>query len=155
MYKKIMVPLDGSEPAEVVLPHVEAFIKGFNISDVILVRVLEPDTASAQISEVQDIKKQERAKEKQKKDSAKEYLNQISERLKQEETLVHSEVLAGRVAESLVDYTDSSDIDLIIMASRGRSGITRWLMGSVADKLFRSASGPIFMVKATGVESGV
>ncbi len=42
MYKKIMVPLDGSELAECVLPHVEAFIKGFKISNVILVRVLEP-----------------------------------------------------------------------------------------------------------------
>ncbi|MFO7990613.1 MAG: universal stress protein [Desulfotignum sp.] len=153
MYKKIMVPLDGSELAEVVLPHVEAFIKGFDISDVILVRVLEPDTTSVQISKVQDIKKQATAHEyeKQKKDSAKEYLNQISERLKQEETLVHSEVFVGRVAESLIDYTDSNDIDIIIMASRGRSGITRWLMGSVADKLFRSASVPVFMVKATGI----
>ena len=43
MYKKIMIPLDGSELAECVLPHVEAFIKGFNTSDVILVRVVEPE----------------------------------------------------------------------------------------------------------------
>jgi len=42
MYKKMMVPLDGSELAECVLPHVDAFIKGFNLSDVILVRVIEP-----------------------------------------------------------------------------------------------------------------
>ncbi len=46
MYKKIMVPLDGSELAECVLPHVEAFIKGFKISNVILVRVLEPEISN-------------------------------------------------------------------------------------------------------------
>jgi nucleotide-binding universal stress UspA family protein len=60
--------------------------------------------------------------------------------------------LIGDVAENLADYADSNDIDLIIMATHGHSGITRWVMGSMADKLFRSASVPVFMVRATEVK---
>lgn len=142
MYKKIMVPLDGSELAESVLPHVEAFIKKFNINDVILVRVLEKHP-----TEAVDLKTEEQSKA-----SAKEYLTQVSERLKQEGTAVHPEVIVGRVAEGLVDYIGSNDIDLVIMASRGQSGITRWVMGSVADKVFRSAKVPVLMVRATEVK---
>ncbi len=149
MYKKIMVPLDGSVLAECVLPHVQAFIKGFNINDVILVRVLEPATPSEQIGTGDtDLKNIQETKE-QKKAEAKEYLSKIAEHIKHEGTSIHSEVLVGKVAETLVDYTDPSDIDLIIMASRGRTGITRWVMGSVADKVFRSTSVPVFMVRAT------
>lgn len=147
MYKKIMVPLDGSELAESVLSHVEAFIKGFNINDVILVRVQEPDAPSEQIRTDPDVLEKARETEKRKKADAEKYLNKIAEHLKREGTSIHSEVLGGKVADSLIDYTDSNDIDLIIISSRGLTGITRWVMGSVADKVFRSAKVPVLMVR--------
>ena len=154
MYKKIMVPLDGSELAECVLPHVEAFIKGFNISEVILARVVEPEALPYRGEGAIDPELMAQ-RDADRKSSAKDYLNQIGERLKHEGTAVHAEVIVGRVTEGLADYAERSDIDLFIMATHGRSGITRWVMGSVAEKLLRSASVPVFMVRAPGAKGGV
>lgn len=155
MYKKIMIPLDGSELAECVLPHVEAFIKGFSIRDVLLVRVIEPVKPDLRVYDnifdeefIGQAQKIWRDVEKQERTSAKEYLDKVSERLQQKGSTVHPEVLVGDVARKLADYTESNNIDLIIMASHGHSGVKRWIMGSVAEKLFRSVSLPVFMVRA-------
>lgn len=162
MYNKIMVPLDGSELAECVLPHLEAFIKGFSITDVRLVRVMEPVKPDVRIYDntfsdelIRQAQKIWKDLERQGKASAKNYLNKVSEHLKQKGTTIHSEVLIGDVAESLSDYAESNDIDLIIMATHGYSGIKRWIMGSVAEKIFRSASVPVFMVRPAAVKGGV
>lgn len=158
MYKKIMVPLDGSELAECVLPHVRAFVNAFGINDVLLIRVIEPVKPDLRVYDnifdeefIQQAQKIWRDVEKQEKTSAKAYLDQISDRIKQKGSTIHSEVLVGDVAKSLADYTESNDIDLIIMATHGHSGVKRWIMGSVADKLLRSSSLPVFMVRAAGV----
>ena len=143
MYKKIMVPLDGSEVAECVLPHVEAFIKGFNTSDVSLVRVvglempyngeyaIAPDLLAKRGSETESL--------------AKDYLNKIVNQLKREGVALHAEVIVGRVTESLTDYAMKNDIDLILIATHGLSGVTRWVRGSVADKILRSAKVPVLI----------
>jgi len=154
MYKKIMVPLDGSELAECVLPHVEAFIKGFNISDLILVRVVEPETLPYRIEggvDPQIIAE----KEATRKSAAKNYLEGIVKRFSREGTAVHSEVIIGRVTESLADHAEENDVDVFIIATHGRSGVTRWVMGSVADKLLRSARVPVLMVRAPGAKGGM
>ena len=162
MYKKILVPLDGSELAECVLPHVEAFIKGFNIRDVILVRVMEPVKPDVRVYDnifndefIRQAQKIWSDVEQQGKTAIKDYLIKISERLKQKGTAIHSEVLVGDAAKKLADYSDANDIDLIVMATHGHSGIKRWIMGSVAEKLFRSASTPVLMVRAAEVKGGV
>ncbi|MFC1867174.1 universal stress protein [Thermodesulfobacteriota bacterium] len=153
MYKKIMVPLDGSELAECVLPHLEAFIKGDNTIDVSLVRVVSlempyngeyaiaPDLLAKRESETESL--------------AKDYLNKIVNRLKREGAALHAEVIVGRVTESLADYAMKNDIDLIIIATHGRSGITRWVRGSVSDKVLRSAKVPVLMVRAPGTKGGL
>lgn len=162
MYKKIMVPLDGSKLAECVMPHVESFIEGFNISDVLLVRVLEPVKPDLRVYDnifdeefIRQAKKMWKDVEKQEQTSAQGYLYQISERLEQKGTTVHSEVLIGDAAKELADYAESNDSDLIIMASHGHSGIKRWIMGSVTEKLFRSASMPVLVVQAPGFKGGL
>ena len=153
MYKKIMVPLDGSELAECVLPNVEAFIKGFNTSDVIFVRVVRPerresgeDFIGIELS---------RKMELEAISVAEHYLNKIIEQLKNGGAALHSEVIVGRVTETLVDYSMKNDIDLIIIATHGYSGITRWVRGSVADRILRSADVPILMVRAPGTKGGI
>ena len=159
MYRKIMVPLDGSELAECVLPHVEAFIKGFNISDVLLVRVLEPVKPDVRVYDnifneefIRQAQKIWSDVEQQGKTEARNYLTKVSEGLRQKGTTVNAEVLIGDVAKKLADYTESNDIDLIIMATHGHSGIKRWIMGSVAERLLRSADMPVFMVRADEVK---
>ncbi len=59
-----------------------------------------------------------------------------------------AEVLVGQVADRLVDYIDANKIDLVLIATHGRSGISRWVRGSVADKVLRSSHAPVLMVRA-------
>jgi nucleotide-binding universal stress UspA family protein len=154
MYRKIMVPLDGSELAECVLPHVEAFMKGFNLSDVILVRVVEPEMPSYR-GEPRIDPKIMAQREEDRKSLAKDYLAKVANRLQSEGTTVRGEVLVGRVTESLTDYAEKNDIEIILIATHGRSGVTRWVRGSVADKILRSANVPVLMVRAPGTKGGI
>ena len=155
MYTKVMVPLDGSELAECVLPHVEAFIKGFSPQSMIFVRVVEPmqvgtgghyDTARLVNINEEENKRQE---------SAREYLNEVTARLTHPGTEFKVEVLRGRVAERLVDFADENQIDLVLIATHGRSGVSRWVRGSIADRILRSFHAPVFMVRAPGSKGGV
>lgn len=153
MYKKIMVPLDGSELAECVLPHVEAFIQGYNIPNVTLVRVEEPESPYHGEYSIDHAILAER--ESAGKSLALDYLNQILDRLKHDGTALKAEVLVGRVSESLSDYAEENGIDLILIATHGRSGVTRWVRGSIADKILRSSKAPVLMVRAPGTERGI
>lgn len=153
MYNKIMVPLDGSDLAECVLTHVDGFVTGSQVKTVIFVRVIEPTrylaaspTASPQFSQTM----QENAKmaEEEEKSSAKKYLKGVLSRVKQGEIKYKTDVLVGKVADSLVDYVDVNEIDLVLIATHGRSGISRWVRGSIADRVLRSSRAPVLMVRA-------
>ncbi|CAB1056779.1 hypothetical protein D1BOALGB6SA_1518 [Olavius sp. associated proteobacterium Delta 1] len=154
MYKKIMVPLDGSELAECVLPHVEAFIEGCQVNHFVFVRVVEPPatfySGDYPISP-EVMKERETAGEK----IARDYLDQVVSRLAYESTELHSEVLVGNVADSLADFAEIKEFDLILIATHGRSGVNRWVRGSIADKVLRSSNIPVLMVRAPGSEGGI
>ena len=154
MYEKIMVPLDGSELAECVLPHLKGFIKGCHVSNVVFVRVVVPPVL---LHYGEDLIRPEIYEETESamQSAAKDYLDQIKNRLKYEGTELHSEVLVGRVADSLADYTEKNDIDLILIATHGRSGVTRWVRGSIADKILRYSNVPVLMVRAPGTKGGI
>ena len=149
-----MVPLDGSELAECVLPHVEGLIKGCHVGHVVFVRVVQPHMPS-HYGEVPISPESYEKTESARKSEAKDYLDQIKNRLKYEGTELHSEVLVGRVADSLADYTEKNDIDLILIATHGRSGVTRWVRGSIADKILRSSNVPVLIVRAPGTKGGI
>jgi nucleotide-binding universal stress UspA family protein len=151
----MMVPLDGSELAECVLPHVEAFVKGFNLSDVILVRVVEPEAVSYRHMLPKETPTMAAQREADRKSSAKDYLNRVAARIRCEGATLRGEVLVGKAAESLIDYAEKNNIDLILTATHGRSGVTRWVLGSVADKILRSANVPVLMVRALGTKGEI
>ena len=159
MYTKIMVPLDGSELAECVLPHVETFIAGCQVGTIVFVRVIEPTRLAAggsyAVSEV-DFKQVTANTEKieaERKSSAAEYLKQVVNRLKQDGVKLQTEVIVGKVADTLVDYTEANNIDLILIATHGRSGVSRWVRGSIADRILRASRVPVLMVRAPGTMS--
>ena len=133
MYKKIMVPLDGSELAECVLPHVEGFIAGFQVGSIVFVRVVEPaptrfdNTASLSSTSRDKIIETTRRIEEKRKSAAADYLEGVVSRLKRDGVEFETEVLIGRVADSLADYTETKGVDLILIATHGRSGISRWV----------------------------
>lgn len=49
--------------------------------------------------------------------------------------------------ESIVEYVDTNDIDLVVMGTRGRSGIQRFILGSVAEEVIRTADAPVMTIK--------
>jgi nucleotide-binding universal stress UspA family protein len=153
MYEKIMVPLDGSELAECILPHVETFIKRYHAREVVFLRAVEP--LLYYYGESYFNKEALEESESDRIASAKDYLNQVISRLEHDGTKMYSEVLIGRAAESLVDHGVKNNIDLIIIATHGRSGISRWVVGSIADKVLRSSNIPVLMVRAPGTEQGI
>ncbi len=150
MYKKIMVPLDGSELAECVLPHVKAIAGGCALPDIIFVRVVQPfrfpGTAEF-IPSGQDLIKIDEAN----KADAKDYLDRLISRLELGSANLQAEVIFDlAVAESLADYASKNNVDLIVVATHGRSGVSRWVWGSVTDRILHSSCVPILMVRAPG-----
>jgi nucleotide-binding universal stress UspA family protein len=154
MYQKIMVPLDGSKLAECVLPHVEAFIEGRYTPHVVFVRVVRP---AAVIYGGDYVVNPEMLRETESADisAAKDYLDQVINRFKHEGVTLHSEVLVGRVADSLADFNEKNNFDLVLIATHGRSGVNRWVRGSVADKVLRASNIPVLMVRAPGSKGGI
>jgi len=152
MYKKILVPLDGSELAECVLPHVEGLAVCPGGAEVILVSVTErvagfrviedPNQPTGGRLIPEAVGKKERA--------ARRYLDRIAKPLAKKGIKVLTEVLLGKPADEIVLFATEEGCDLIVMASHGRSGPSRWTHGSVAEKVFRSNCAPVLMVRAPG-----
>ena len=175
-YKKVVVPLDGSKLAEIVLPHVEEIAAGCHITEVELVTVTESlrvhiprsepveqiparqlkSTLSVPIGEGYsgriytafsaplmkvpvDVGKMAK--------TGRDYLIKIAEKLEKKGLQGKISVLVGNVAEEIVHFAEEENADLIIMASHGRSGISHWAIGSVAEKVFRATNIPLLLVK--------
>ncbi len=156
MYQKILVPLDGSALAECVLPHVETIAKGCGVSSVVFVRAAVPSTIplsgdfSVTFTE-DDIKRIDL----ENKASAEKYLNEVASRSTFNGVKVQTKVVIGQAADVIADYASKNDISLIVIATHGRSGVSRWAWGSVADKLLRTACVPVLMVRAPGCIAGM
>ncbi len=152
MYKKILVTLDGSELSECVIPHVEAFRKGFPECEVILLRVVEPVDSTVVAHADVISPEQWKARENAMVAGAGDYLTDLAARLDQAGGPAHAKVITGRVEERIIDYAEEEKVDLIIMATHGRSGVSRWVRGSVADRVLRMAHVPVLMVRAPGTK---
>lgn len=146
MYEKVLVPLDGSELAEVALPYAEE-LAGRLGSSVNLIYVSE--SADDQYRRMHEFYLEKIAEVT--KQGAARYLK-ASERGK---VMVDSTVLTGNPAEEIVRYADKENVGLIVMATHGRSGIGRWALGSIADKVVRSASQPVALIRAKGARPDV
>ena len=155
MYEKVLVPLDGSELAECVLAHVGALAKGCLVKNLVFVRAAEPFESPSVVAEY-PLKPEDVARvNAERKEAAKSYLQKIAKQVNYENTNVKWEVLSGRAAESIVDYATKNSIDLIVIATHGRSGVSRWVWGSIADRILRSACVPVLMVRAPGCYPGI
>jgi nucleotide-binding universal stress UspA family protein len=155
MYNKIMVPLDGSELAECVLPHVEALAKGCQAKEVILVRAFVPFRAVNIGGEYVPNEKEITRIDADFKAEAQDYLEKVAERLNLSGIAARWAILTGKPSEILSDFAKADNCDLIIMATHGRSGVSRWVWGSIADRILRSACVPVLMVRAPGCYPGI
>ena len=148
MYHKILVPLDGSELAECVLPHVEAIAKGCLVKNVIFMHVVEPFRLRSGEYAIKE--EEEKRIDSGYQAAAESYLSQLVERLSYNGVNVQAEAISGSVAPTIADYAADNEVDLIIMATHGRSGVSRWVWGSVADRILHAACVPVLMVRAPG-----
>ncbi|MGQ9545742.1 MAG: universal stress protein [Dehalococcoidia bacterium] len=148
MYQKILVPLDGSDVAECVLPHVKAIALGCGTQAILLLRIIEP--IPAETPPATDFEAVQKASAK----AAQKYLAKIKAQLSKEGLNVKAKVLTGRPADTIADFAQREKVDLIVVATHGRSGITRWLFGSVADRLVRSSPAPVLVIRPRGFRGG-
>ena len=140
MYNKILVPLDGSALAECVLPHVEAMATN-NKAKVTFLYIIQP-------LDVPLTKPDFKARiESEAKAAASDYLEKLINKQQYKEAAT-GKVILGKVAENIVDYATKNKMDLIIMATHGRSGVSRWVSGSMAEKVLHAAKVPIWLIRA-------
>jgi nucleotide-binding universal stress UspA family protein len=151
-YRHIIIPLDGSELAECVIPHLEALASNCQVTTVELVRAVPP--IELHYKEVIPFdERQEKQLNQAAIREAEEYLEQVKSRLDSSRMAVTIKVLPGRVRETLVHYLEKSDADLLLIASHGRSGPSRWYWGSVADRLLRCSRIPAFLIRPPAIVS--
>jgi nucleotide-binding universal stress UspA family protein len=160
VYGKILVPLDGSKPAEVVLPYVQELARRFD-SEVTLIQVvaplsklvaetmpagLEPTGAAAAVGV-------EAASEaaKAEREGARSYLEGVVGRLKAQKVKVQAEIVEGTAGDAIVEYAHHHGMDLIAMSTHGRSGLGRLVFGSVADQVLRQAGTPVLLIRSREV----
>ena len=151
MYRRILVPVDGSEFSECVLNHVKAIALGCSVPEVVLLQVIEP-IAQHQVYallgdyQVRDIQNQARA-------SAETYVSQLANNLKNQGVTVRTVVVSGNASQEILDHASKNQIDLVIMSTHGRSGVSRWVLGSVTDRVLRHSTVPVLAVSPPGCRS--
>lgn len=145
MYTHVMVPLDGSPLAECVLPHVDRILTAAGAQKVTLVRVEEPFEFARGVHTM--VESGRKPIEESAMAKARDYLKDVAGRLSRPGADIRVDVLMGNVAVELTRFAEKKNVDLIIMSTHGRSGVTRWALGSVADKLLSTSSVPILLVR--------
>jgi nucleotide-binding universal stress UspA family protein len=144
-YKHVIVPLDGSELAESVLPHLEAVLSSDHVDSVELVRVVPPLEMHYKAALPIDSNQEKQIQATAIKE-AEDYLKKFIAKLDDSKMSITTRVLSGNVADVLADYINRSDADLLILATHGRSGPSRWIWGSIAERLLHSCCIPTFIV---------
>jgi nucleotide-binding universal stress UspA family protein len=149
MYKKILVPLDGSELAECALEHVKTIAIGCNVPEVVLFRVVEPtylgtDALSASSVVYSDLINQIQQ-------NAENYIKAATQKFVRLSGINAQSTLAyGNAADEILKYAQNNQVDLIIMTTHGRSGVSRWLFGNVADRVSHHSTVPVLIIAPPG-----
>ena len=150
MYQKILVPLDCSEAAEAVLPHIKALAKCGALGEVVLLSVVEglaqmhtSGVPDAWVAESADIKKFSQTLVTR----AKDYLTRVQSELAREGIKAKVEAVEGKAAQTIIDEAKENNCDLIVIASRGSSGLKQIILGSVALRVLHDSPIPVLLVR--------
>ena len=141
MFNTILVPLDGSQLAECVLPHIVAIARSFD-AEITLLRMLEKNQASAP-AQLFDLLNWQINKTK-----AAVYLEKTNARFQELGLRTRTIVLEGLVAEGITEYAQNQGMKLIILSSHGHSGLTQWGISSITQKIILSAPTSVLIVRA-------
>ncbi|MFQ3662178.1 MAG: universal stress protein [Chloroflexaceae bacterium] len=147
MYRHILVPLDGSALAEQVLPHVHDLAAREGTTKITLLRAVPPIFTSS--VDYSGMLAASTADEQESLESeARAYLERIASSFRSEGYTVNVEVSTMPAAEAILDYAESQHADLIAIATHGRSGISRWVFGSVTQKVIQAAPVPVLVIRS-------
>jgi nucleotide-binding universal stress UspA family protein len=145
MYKKILVPLDGSSRGEAILPHVEELAARFE-AEILLLRVYEPDFSLVD-PYGHPMEFYEALQEKW-QDEVVSYLASVKEKLSQKGLRVRTLIEKGAVVSMIINVAERESADLIAMSSHGRTGLARVFYGSVAAGVLHQIDRPLLLVRA-------
>ncbi|GER90690.1 hypothetical protein KDW_48520 [Dictyobacter vulcani] len=142
MFKRILVPLDGSPRAEQVLPVAAHIARTYN-SAIVLTRIVDIFEAVG-ASSIQAAALENEIREIQEKE-AQEYLQRIQRAGMLEQLEISTEIHSGDVATMLLEMISRQSIDLVVMSSHGYTGYKLWTLGSVATKMVHHCPAPVFI----------
>ena len=153
MEERILVPLDGSEVGEAVLPKLEDLVLRTTPkvdAEVTLLQVISNMNFNMLHKDDAAQLPRDESEAKQMKDSAFAYLEKVAVGLRSKGIKVNTKVSMGHAAEEIVKAANETDAHLIAMSTHGRNGIVRWAIGSVTDEVIRlEGKIPVLAVHAT------
>jgi len=142
MYKKILVPLDGSALAERAINHAAEIARGTG-AELILLEVVQVPLAkvpeagrSEEEKSIQEVAAQSKA-----------YLDRLASRVSKEGVKVRTVVLEGAADGAILGFAHDEDVDILVMSTHGRTGLSKALMGSVAERVTLATKRPVMLVK--------
>jgi nucleotide-binding universal stress UspA family protein len=146
MYKKVLVPLDGSDLAECTLFHVESLVKEGSAGEITLLNIVKVDIPWAEIYDekpfdINELRKPLVA-------VSKNYLAKKASQLSAKGIKVNTEALeANRPAYTIIDYAQKNGMDLIVMATHGHTGFKKLMLGSVAFGVLNESHIPVLLIR--------
>lgn len=145
MFRKILVPLDGSELAERALQPALALARPDG-GELILMRVPVMERIALSTPEGYGLLWPDQSFEQSQKEST-EYLATVQKTYQQPSFTLRTLIVDGDVASSIVDTAAAEKVDLIVISTHGYSGLTRWMLGSVTERVLRGAACPVLVVR--------
>ena len=146
---KIIVPLDGSGPAEAALPYAEEVAKALGL-EIILIQVVNVETTVSFSAVGQDTLGLPTDLLQRLHDVASGYLTGLAKQLEDRGLKVQWEVLLGWPGLRIVEFAKETPDSMVAMTTHGRSGFRRWVMGSVADEVVRKTGEPVLLIRPGG-----
>jgi nucleotide-binding universal stress UspA family protein len=146
--RNILVPLDGSQFAEAIIPYVAGLAQGMD-GEVALLRVVEPIKLPhlAGYGQRVDWEKYEKDLLAEAEKESKRYLGKQEDALRHQGVKVSSKSLVGKPSQAILQYAEDKFVNVIALSTHGFSGITKWAYGSVASKIIESSSKPVLLVR--------
>jgi nucleotide-binding universal stress UspA family protein len=155
MYKHILYPTDGSAGSEAAIAHVremaEAFDATVHVLHVVDTRQFTLGMSGNYISGPKGYSSDRPSEEERKREleeRATPFVEELADDFEGIETI--PVVRGGNPHEAILEYIDENDIDMVVMGTEGRSGVRRYLLGSVSEKVVRLADPPVVTVRADG-----
>lgn len=142
-YQHVLLPLDGSETAEIALADAASMATS-NGARLTLLYVVPPALAEMYAgAEMIGIDQKEGVH----RDAAHRYLESVRRKLEPTGIDAKIAVAVGEAAEAILAFAGEHGVDLLVMATHGRSGWRRWALGSVAERVLHAAAEPVLLVR--------